>query len=167
MKGDRVVLPFNVSCGTCFNCSRGFTNACLLANDEAAGAAYGYVDMGPYRGGQAELLRVPWAEANCIKLPGEPGDDLEDDFLLLSDIPVPWGELWEKGIQIGTGQTPVRHYSLLLRDLIIAGRAKPSFIVSRRIPLDEAPDAYAKFNRREPGYTKVLVKPGPLASVAH
>jgi glutathione-independent formaldehyde dehydrogenase len=84
--GDRVVLPFNVSCGTCFNCSRGYTNACLVANDEAAGSAYGYVGMGPWRGGQAELLRVPWGEANCIKLPGKPGDDLEDDFLLLSDI---------------------------------------------------------------------------------
>jgi glutathione-independent formaldehyde dehydrogenase len=85
-KGDRVVLPFNVACGTCFNCSRGYTSACLIANDEAAGAAYGYVGMGPYRGGQAELLRVPWGETNCIKLPGKPGDELEDDFLLLSDI---------------------------------------------------------------------------------
>lgn len=85
-RGDRVVLPFNIACGSCFNCARGFTSACLVTNDEAAGAAYGYVGMGPYRGGQAELLRVPFAEANCIKLPGKPGDELEDDFLLLSDI---------------------------------------------------------------------------------
>ena len=42
--------------------------------------------MGPYRGGQAELLRVPWADFNCLKLPGQPGDALEDDFLLLSDV---------------------------------------------------------------------------------
>ena len=62
--------------------------------------------------------------------------------------------------QLGMGQTPVRAYSLLLRDLICAGRAKPSFIVSRHIPLDEAPDAYRKFDRREPGYTKVLIRPG-------
>lgn len=324
-KGDRVVLPFNVACGTCFNCSRGYTSACLVTNEEGAGAAYGYVGMGPYRGGQAELLRVPWGEANCIKLPGEPGDELEDDFLLLSDIfptgyhaaemakvqpgstvaifgagPVgllaaysamlrgaaevyvvdaiperlekaqqigaiaidfrkgspaeqirdlrlgnplvrgsmrrgeekmagvmcgidavgyqakdfedpskeqptslteqlveiinptgalgiigvflpedpggkdkaakrgaytlPWGKLWEKGIQLGMGQTPVKNYSLVLRDLVVAGRAKPSFIVSRRIPLSEAPDAYRRFDRREPGYTKVLIKPGEEAT---
>jgi glutathione-independent formaldehyde dehydrogenase len=65
-----------------------------------------------------------------------------------------------EGIQVGMGQTPVKRYSLLLRDLIIAGRAKPSFIVSRRIRLSEAPDAYRRFDRREPGYTKVLIKPG-------
>ena len=72
-------------------------------------------------------------------------------------------DLNEVLIQLGMGQTPVRSYSLLLRDLIIAGRAKPSFIVSRRIPLSEAPDAYAKFDRREPGYTKVLIKPAMQA----
>ena len=42
-RGDRVVLPFNVACGTCFNCARGYTNACLAANPDGAGAAYGYV----------------------------------------------------------------------------------------------------------------------------
>jgi glutathione-independent formaldehyde dehydrogenase len=41
--------------------------------------------MGAYRGAQATLLRVPWADANCIRLPGEPGDDYEDDFVLLAD----------------------------------------------------------------------------------
>ncbi len=49
------------------------------------GAAYGYAGMGPYRGAQAQLLRVPWADANCIRLPGEPGDSYEDDFVLLAD----------------------------------------------------------------------------------
>jgi glutathione-independent formaldehyde dehydrogenase len=42
--------------------------------------------MGPHRGGQAELLRVPQADFNCLKLPGSPGDEFEDDFLLLSDV---------------------------------------------------------------------------------
>ena len=92
-----------------------------------------------------------------VFLPEDPGG--RDEAAKKGTYPVPWGQLWEKGIQIGTGQTPVRHYSLLLRDLIIAGRAKPSFIVSRRIPLAEAPDAYRRFDRREPGYTKVLIKP--------
>ena len=51
--GDRVVIPFNVSCGFCFNCERGFTSACLTVNPDAPSGAYGYAGMGPYRGGQA------------------------------------------------------------------------------------------------------------------
>lgn len=84
--GDRVVLPFNISCGFCFNCHRGFTHACLTMNPENAGAAYGYAGMGPYQGGQAEYVLVPHADFNCLKLPGTPGDQWEDDFLLLSDV---------------------------------------------------------------------------------
>lgn len=49
------------------------------------GAAYGYAGMGPYRGAQAERLRVPYADANCIPVPGEPGNELEDDLVLLAD----------------------------------------------------------------------------------
>src|SRR5688572_7070170 len=67
-KGDRVVMPFNIACGTCFNCTRLFTNACLTANPEGVSAGYGYAGMGPYPGGQAEYLRVPFAEFNCLKL---------------------------------------------------------------------------------------------------
>ncbi|MGC4113939.1 MAG: glutathione-independent formaldehyde dehydrogenase [Myxococcales bacterium] len=320
--GDRVVLPFNISCGVCMNCTRGFFSACLVANPDGVAASYGYAAMGPYRGGQAELLRVPFADVSCLKLPGEPGDELEDDFLLLSDVfptgyhgtelagvgpgktvavwgagpvgllaaysamlrgaaevyvidavkdrlkkaeqigaiavdfsagdPVeqifeirssnplirgalrpgeekmmgvmcgidavgyqaknqqdpsrerptqviedlvrlvnptgqigvvgvympgdpgaqseqakkgvfslPWAKFFEKGIAVGQGQTPVKQYNVLLRDLIIAGRAKPSFIVSHRLPLSEAPSAYDKFDRRADGYTKVVLKPMP------
>jgi glutathione-independent formaldehyde dehydrogenase len=323
-KGDRVVLPFNVACGFCFNCARGYTNACLSANPEGTTAGYGYAGMGPYRGGQAEFLRVPFADFNCLKLPGSPGDELEDDFVLLADIfPTGWhaselanvqrgdsvavfgagpvgllsaysalirgaadvfvvdrapqrlalaksigatpinftegcpvqqikdlrkrnqarksalrpeehkmdgvncaidavgyqavsaddgnredpmqtvrwisqvinptgsvgligvyfsqdpggvdkhakkgeyifplGPLWEKGITIGQGQAPVKRYNEYLRDLIMAGRAKPSFIISHRLPLSKTPEAYAKFDQRGTGdgadYTKVLLKP--------
>ncbi|HET9174629.1 MAG TPA: glutathione-independent formaldehyde dehydrogenase [Candidatus Saccharimonadales bacterium] len=84
--GDRVVLPFNIACGTCFNCVRGYTNACLTLNPDGAGAAYGYAAMGPYQGGQAEYVRVPFADFNALKLPGTPGDAHEDDFLMLADI---------------------------------------------------------------------------------
>jgi glutathione-independent formaldehyde dehydrogenase len=324
-EGDRVVLPFNVSCGTCFNCARGYTNACLVTNPDGVSGGYGYPSMGPYPGGQAELLRVPFGDFNCLKLPGQPGDELEDDFLLLSDVfptgyhaaalagvgpgdtvavfgagPVgllaayssmlrgaaevyvvdniaerldkarqigaiaidfgdgepckqimelrrknplvrgaqrpgeekmmgvmcgidavgyqarrfdrpgredpiqvleelvhvvnatgrlgivgvyfpedpggvdaaakqgqlrlPWGQFFEKGLQIGMGQTPVKRYDAHLRDLIIAGRAKPSFIVSHRLTLDQAPEAYEKFDRREDGYTKVILKPEASAT---
>src|SRR4051812_18101874 len=48
------------------------------------GAAYGYANMGPYAGGQAEFLRVPYADFNLLELP--PGDDFERDFTMLSDI---------------------------------------------------------------------------------
>ena len=320
-KGDRVVMPFNISCGFCYNCVRGYPHACLTANPDAAGAAYGYVGMGPYSGGQAEYLRVPYADYDCLKLPGQPGDDLEDDFVLLADIfptafhatelagvragmtvaiygagpvgllatqsallrgasqvftvddvperldlvrkiggtpidaskasPVDqiralrqgqkerfpgeekmpgvmcgidavgyqarekpgsgeeqsnrvleelielvnptgqigvigvyvpsnpcgqtdatkrgvldlsFGKLWSKGISIGTGQAPVARYNRQLRDLIVAGRAKPSVIVSHRLPLDVAPAAYDKFDRRVEGYTKVVLRPGQRRS---
>lgn len=323
-KGDRVVMPFNIACGFCFNCTRGNTHACLTMN-EIAGAAYGYADMGPYKGGQAEYLRVPYADFNCLKLPGTPGDEWEDDFVLLADIfptgwhaaelanvksgdtvavfgagpvgllsaysglikgasevfvvdrslerlnkaqqigaipidfskgnpveqikdrrkksravqqamrpgeaeklpgvmcaidavgyqaqhgqdprrehavqalewaaevlnptgslgiigvyfnsdpgasdekkkkgvfEIPLGSLWAKGISIGQGQAPVKRYNVYLRDLIVAGRAKPSFIVSHRLPLSQAPEAYQKFDKRgvEEGkeWTKVVLKP--------
>ncbi|MBJ6723882.1 glutathione-independent formaldehyde dehydrogenase [Geomesophilobacter sediminis] len=84
--GDRVSLPFNVSCGACFNCVRGFVNACLTTNPASPGGGYGYADLGPYRGGQAQLLRVPFADFNCLKLPGTPGDRWEEDFIMLSDV---------------------------------------------------------------------------------
>ncbi|WP_292465666.1 glutathione-independent formaldehyde dehydrogenase [Methanolobus sp.] len=72
---------------------------------------------------------------------------------------LPLGELWEKGMTVGTGQTPVKTFIIMLRDLIIAGKAKPGFIVSHRISFDEVPDAYRKFARREDGYTKVIIDP--------
>jgi glutathione-independent formaldehyde dehydrogenase len=60
--GDIVCLPFNISCGYCKNCERGYTGFCLTMNPGSAGAAYGYAEMGPYQGGQAEFLRVPYAD---------------------------------------------------------------------------------------------------------
>lgn len=85
-RGDRVVLPFNIACGFCYNCHRGNTHACLTMNPEGASAGYGYAGMGPYSGGQAEFVLVPQADFNCLKLPGRPGDQWEDDFLLLADV---------------------------------------------------------------------------------
>lgn len=321
--GDRVVLPFNIGCGFCFNCSRGYSNACLTTNPEGHGGGYGYTGMGPYNGGQAEYVRVPFADYNCLKLPGTPGDEFEDDFVLLADVfptgfhateqahvragdsvaiwgagpvglmtalsaqlrgaseiyvvdcvpdrlekakqianvttvdfskgdPVQqildlrkphrekvqnlrpgsgdkmpgvmcgidavgyeaWaddaakkrqypeqviedvirvtnptghigligvyfeedprgvtenekkgrftislGSAWGKDISVEMGQAPVKRYNEYLRDLIIAGRAKPSVIVSHRLPLERAPEAYKKFDERVEGYTKVLLKP--------
>ena len=301
-KGDRVVMPFNVACGFCENCERGFTGFCLTVNPGFAGGAYGYVAMGPYPGGQAEFLRVPYADFNALKLP--PGTEHEEDFVLLADIfptgyhgtelaqlspgesiaifgagpvgamaaysalirgaaevyvvdrvperlqkvkdigatpidfskgdpvqqirdmrggdgvdkgvdavgyqavdpnknteqpsvvlesliqivnatgmlgipglyvptdpgaPDPnskqgkllisFGKLFEKGLRLGTGQCDVKRYNRFLRDLIIAGKAKPSFIVSNEVLLNDAPMAYEKFDKRIEGYTKVILKP--------
>lgn len=83
--GDRVCLPFNISCGFCRNCERGLTGFCLTANPGHAGAAYGYAEMGPYSGGQAEFLRVPYADFNCLRLP-EDAEEKESDYVMLADI---------------------------------------------------------------------------------
>src|SRR5205085_4770859 len=81
---DRVVMPFNVACGFCKNCQAGCTGFCLTVNPGFAGGAYGYVAMGPYTGGQAEFVRVPYADFNCLPLPR--GTEHEADFALLADI---------------------------------------------------------------------------------
>jgi threonine dehydrogenase-like Zn-dependent dehydrogenase len=64
-----------------------------------------------------------------------------------------------QGLSIRTGQCNVKAYNRYLRDLIIAGKAKPSFVVSHEISIDEAEVAYDKFDRRVDGYTKVLIHP--------
>jgi threonine dehydrogenase-like Zn-dependent dehydrogenase len=84
--GDWVAVPFNVSCGHCENCEHGLTAFCLNANPAGtAGAAYGFADMGPYNGGQAEYLRVPWADFNCLRLP-EDAEEKQLDYVMLADI---------------------------------------------------------------------------------
>jgi threonine dehydrogenase-like Zn-dependent dehydrogenase len=88
--GDRVSIPFNIGCGFCRNCGRGLTGFCLSVNPEMPGGAYGYPDMGGYQGGQAEMLRVPFGDFNCLALP-EDAEDKEADYAMLSDIwPTGW-----------------------------------------------------------------------------
>ena len=70
-----------------------------------------------------------------------------------------FGTFFQKGQQMGTGQCPVKRYNEQLRDLIIAGRATPSLLVSHELPLGDAPAAYEKFDKRVDGYTKVLLHP--------
>jgi threonine dehydrogenase-like Zn-dependent dehydrogenase len=90
--GDRVVIPFNVSCGHCFMCSQGLQSQCetTQVRDQGTGAALlGYTKLyGEVPGGQAELLRVPQAHYGPIKVP-EDGPD--ERFLFLSDVlPTAW-----------------------------------------------------------------------------
>lgn len=99
--GQRVVLPFNIGCGFCKNCEAGKTGFCLTANPGTAGAAYGFAGMGPYDGGQAEYLRVPFADFNCLRLP-EGAEEKELDYVMLSDIfPTGWHATELAGLQPG------------------------------------------------------------------
>jgi glutathione-independent formaldehyde dehydrogenase len=84
--GDRVVLPFNIACGTCMNCVRQLSSACLTVNPQGVGGAYGYALMGPFDGGQAQRVRVPFIAYNALKVPGKPRDKFEDHFLMLADV---------------------------------------------------------------------------------
>jgi threonine dehydrogenase-like Zn-dependent dehydrogenase len=90
--GDRVVVPFNVSCGTCFMCREGLHSQCetTQVHDQGTGAAlFGYTKLyGQVPGGQAEYLRVPFADTLPIKVPEGPPDDR---FVYLSDVlPTAW-----------------------------------------------------------------------------
>jgi glutathione-independent formaldehyde dehydrogenase len=85
--GDLVTVPFNIACGRCRNCREGKTGICLTVNPARPGAAYGYVDMGGWVGGQAEYVMVPYADFNLIKFPNrEKAMEKIRDLTLLSDI---------------------------------------------------------------------------------
>ena len=68
-EGDICSVPFNIACGRCRMCNEGKTGICLNVNPARAGAAYGYVDMGGWVGGQAEYVMVPFADFNLLKFP--------------------------------------------------------------------------------------------------
>lgn len=90
--GDRVVVPFNVSCGTCFMCAQGLHSQCETTQVRAYGtgaALFGYTKLyGQVPGGQAELLRVPFGDTLPVKVPDGPADDR---YVFLSDVlPTAW-----------------------------------------------------------------------------
>lgn len=64
-----------------------------------------------------------------------------------------------QGLSLATGQCNVKAYNRYLRDMIVAGKAKPSFVVSHELSIDDAEVAYHKFDKREDGFTKVLLHP--------
>ena len=85
--GDIVSVPFNVACGRCRNCKEGKTGICLNVNRARPGAAYGYVDMGGWVGGQTEYVMVPYADFNLLKFADkDQAMDKIRDLTLLSDI---------------------------------------------------------------------------------
>ncbi len=85
--GDIITVPFNIACGRCRNCREGKTGICLTVNPARAGAAYGYVDMGGWVGGQAEYMLVPYADFNLVKFPDKAKALTKiTDLTMLSDI---------------------------------------------------------------------------------
>jgi len=73
---------------------------------------------------------------------------------------LPFGAVMNKGLTIKTGQTHVQRYLSPLLEMIEAGKIDPSFVITHRIPLEEAPDAYEKFRKKKDGCIKVVIKPG-------
>jgi glutathione-independent formaldehyde dehydrogenase len=103
--GDICSVPFNIACGRCRNCKEGKTGICLNVNPARPGAAYGYVDMGGWIGGQAEYVMVPYADFNLLKFPDRDQALAKiRDLKLLSDI-FPTGYHWAVTAGVGPGTT--------------------------------------------------------------
>jgi len=116
--GDRVVIPFVIACGHCYMCERGLTSQCETTQnrDTGTGASlYGYTELyGSIPGGQAEYLRVPFADFNALVV----GTELPDErYLFLSDIlPTAWqgvqyAELPDDGVLAVIGLGPVGQFA--------------------------------------------------------
>ena len=143
--GDRVVVPFTISCGECWFCQKGLYSACDRTNPNAEMAIkamgqspaglFGFSHMlGGYSGGQAEYLRVPMADIGPIKIPDEVTDE---QALFLSDI-FPTGYMAAENAQIVDGDTvaiwgcgPVGQFAIRSALMMGAGRV---------IAIDEVPE---------------------------
>jgi threonine dehydrogenase-like Zn-dependent dehydrogenase len=135
--GDRVVVPFNISCGHCWMCSRGFYAQCETTQNTKTGkgaSLFGYTELyGSVPGGQAEYLRVPQAQFGPVKVPDGPPDE---KFLFLSDVlPTAWqavafAELPEDGTLAVLGLGPIGQMSARI------GR----HLGSRVIAVDKVPE---------------------------
>jgi len=148
-RGDRVVVPFTISCGSCFFCQKGLWSACDVSNPNAAMAAkmmghspaglFGYSHLtGGYAGGQAEYLRVPFADVGCLKIES----DLPDEkVLFLSDI-FPTGYMAAENAEIEPGDTvavwgcgPVAQFCIQSAWMFGAGRVIAIDRVEERLQL--------------------------------
>lgn len=134
--GDRVVIPFTISCGQCFFCEKGLFSLCDNSNPNAEKAAkimgqspagmYGYSHLlGGFAGSQAEYVRVPYADAGPLQMPPELPDE---KVLFLSDI-FPTGYMAAENAQIQPGETvaiwgcgPVGQFAIKSAWMLGAGR---------------------------------------------
>ncbi|MBY3345110.1 zinc-dependent alcohol dehydrogenase [Rhizobium laguerreae] len=153
--GDRVVVPFTISCGECFFCQRGFYSGCERSNPDPSkvkkmwgnspAGLFGYTHLlGGYSGGQAEYLRVPYADVGPIKVP----DGLTDEqVLFLSDI-FPTGYMAADFCNIQSGDTiaiwgcgPVGQMAIKSAFILGAERVIAIDTVPERLALAEASGA--------------------------
>ncbi|MEN3165084.1 zinc-dependent alcohol dehydrogenase [Tistrella mobilis] len=153
--GDRVVVPFTISCGECFFCRRGFFSGCERSNPNAADAKklwgqspaglFGYSHLlGGYAGGQAEYLRVPYADIGPIRVP----DSMPDEqALFLSDI-FPTGYMAAEFCDIQPDDTiavwgcgPVGQMAIRSAFLLGAGRVIAIDTVPERLAMAQAAGA--------------------------
>ena len=93
-----------------------------------------------------------------VFVPQDPG--APDKLARVGKMPFDFGMMWFKGQSLGTGQCNVKAYNRFLSRLIEKDRVSPSFIVSHELPLDRAPEGYENFDKRNDGWTKVVLKPG-------
>jgi len=102
--GDLCSVPFNIACGRCRNCKQAKTGICLNVNPARPGAAYGYVDMGGWVGGQAEYVMVPYADWNLLRFPDRDQAMAKiEDLAMLSDIfPTGFHGALTAGVQPGS-----------------------------------------------------------------
>ena len=142
--GDRVVVPFNISCGHCWMCSRGLFAQCETTQVEAEGkgaALFGYTSLyGSVPGGQAEYLRVPQAQFGPITIPdGTP----DEQFLFLSDIlPTAWqavryADVPEGGTLAVLGLGPIGQFAVRIARHLGIGRVIGVDRVAERLTLAE------------------------------
>src|ERR1041384_6829198 len=127
-RGQRVVVPFNISCGSCVFCARGLTANCERTNPNSTlvGGVYGYSHLtGGYDGGQAQYVRVPFADAGPFPIP----EDMDDESVLfLSDIlptgyqAAEMGEIEDGEVVAVFGAGPVGLFAAKSAWLLGAGR---------------------------------------------
>ncbi|GLK74505.1 glutathione-dependent formaldehyde dehydrogenase [Ancylobacter dichloromethanicus] len=168
--GDRVVVPFTISCGECFFCTRGFYSGCERTNPDHAKAAklwgnspgglFGYSHLlGGYAGGQAEYLRVPYADVGPIKVP----DGLTDEqVLFLSDI-FPTGYMAADFCNIQPGDTiaiwgcgPIGQMAIRSAFLLGAERVIAIDTVPERLALAQAGGAMTLDFMEEDIYDRIM-----------
>lgn len=126
--GDRVLVPFNVGCGSCINCKQGLYGNCMESNpmSAACGGFFGYAHTGGgYDGGQAEFVRVPYADVGPMIIP--PDIDIEDAVLLTDVVPTGYqaaemGEIKMGDTVVVFGAGPVGIFAAKSSWLLGAGR---------------------------------------------
>ena len=170
-RGDRVVIPFTIACGECYFCARGEFSGCERSNPSRATAEklwghspaglFGYSHiLGGYAGGQAEYLRVPYADFGALKVP----DQLEDEeVLFLSDI-FPTDYMAAEFCDIHDGDTiaiwgcgPVGQFAIRSAFLLGAGRVLAIDTVPERLQLALSAGAEVIDFRQEDVYDRIQI----------